>query len=242
LLARLHGREPIPQPRAPADVLGEWVDWQRAVALSRALDESPAAARGQGHGIATDMVAGDGAAPLGEDADAALAAECRRVRGALEDAIRDDSRDWTLPVRPRAGEDGTGLAAGLAAVQRHCQGLQRDLQSASGRLRGDLRERLACRDGVAARLASVDAVMEGLLAPREHALLVPVVPALVARFGQLHALQGAGDGPRPGAGRASLWRAAFRAEAREVLLAELDLRFHPIEALLAALHSPRPDA
>ena len=270
LLARLQGREPALQPRSPADVLGGWLEWQRAVALSRALDEAPAMPEGPAHGVGADNAASDSSdggshgsdggglgsgsdgsshgtshgssrASAGPDPDAALTAECRRLRSTLEAAIRDDGRDWTLPLRPRAGGDGTGLAAGVTAVQRHCQGLQRDLQAATGRLRGELRERLACRAGVQARLAAVDAVMEGLLAPREHALLVPLVPAVVARFEQLHARHDDADSPLPGAEPAP-WRAAFRSEARQLLLAELDLRFHPIEALLAALHSPKPDA
>ncbi|MEN1961429.1 DUF3348 family protein [Luteimonas sp. MJ246] len=275
LLARLAGVEPGQQARSPAEVLGDWLDWQRAVALSRALDDAPANrdVSEDPEGAASPVVASD--APAGHvaaghaatehaatghaatehaatehtpadrtgarmDEVAAVAAECMRVRGALEEAIADDARDWTLSRYPRAGEDGASAAAGAAAVQHHCQGLQRDMQSATGRLRGELRECLAqCADSPA-RLAAVDAVMEGLLAPREHALLVPVVPALVARFERLHALDADAEAPAnmdPGA-----WRAGFRDEARQVLTAELDLRFHPIEALLSALRSQRPDA
>lgn len=248
LLARLQGREPVQQHGSPTGLLGEWVDWQRAVALSRALDGAPFAESAHAPG----REAG-GAAPAGPDggdasrldagaevqADGALFAECARVRGLLADAILDDGRDWTRPLWPRAGEDPDGAAAGASAVQRHCQGLQRDLQSATGRLRGELRERLACRGAGQARLAAVDAVMEGLLAPREHALLAPLVPTLVARFEQLHAAHAGSDDAAVGS---VPWRAAFRAEARQLLLAELDLRFHPIEALLEALQSPRPDA
>lgn len=232
-LARLAGQDAVPPAQSPADRLGDWLDWQRAVALSRALDDAPAA----------DPV-GPAASPAGAGADGASAGagdpveDCRGIRAALGDAIADDARDWTRPRWPRAGDPGSGLAAGAGAVQRHCLGLQRDMQAASGRLRGELRERLARHSPGAARLAAVDAVMEGLLAPREHALLAPVVPALVARFEQLHARHhpeaGAGAEPSPG----DAWRARFRGEARQVLLAELDLRFQPIEALLAALRTP----
>ncbi|MGY0650914.1 DUF3348 family protein [Luteimonas sp. A537] len=243
LLARLAGVEPGRQARSPADVLGDWLDWQRAVALSRALDDAPAGRDdGEDSGAATSPVAAaDGPTDrAGATPDEDAAAECLRLRGVLQEAIDAAARDWTLPLHPRAGEDGSGAAAGAAAVQRHCQGLQRDMQSASGRLRGELRERLARRADGQARLAAVDAVMEGLLAPREHALLVPVVPALVARFKRLHVLHADAAAPAnldPGA-----WRAGFRDEARQVLSAELDLRFHPIEALLSALRSPGPDA
>ena len=247
LLARLEALEPVQPTQAPADLLGDWLDWQRAVALSRALDDVPQAPEPEAAEHA-GMTPDGTASACGPDAPAALASGVLERRAALVDAIEDDARDWTRPLRPRPGEDGMGAAAGAGAVQRHCQGLQRDLQSAVGRLRGELREQLAQRGGGKARLAAVDAVMEGLLAPREHALLVPVVPALVARFERLHALNaGADAGADAGAGAAAPvapagWRDRFRAEARQVLLAELDLRFQPIEALLAALRSPGPDA
>ena len=250
LLARLGGSGTRLHARPPADLLGEWLDWQRAVALSRALDDVPAvdAPGTDGAALSPPPTAGPGRHPDDADADAAVAAESRAVRAALEAAIADDARDWTLPLYPRAGNDSHGAAAGAAAVQRHCQGLQRDAQAATGRLRGELRERLERRGGDAARLAAVDAVMEGMLAPREHALLAPVVPTLVARFEQLHARE---DGDAPAASMAPglhdvparrAWRDRFRGEARQLLLAELDFRFHPIEALLAALRTSRPDA
>lgn len=232
LLARMSGQDATPPAQSPAERLGDWLEWPRAVALSRALDGDPA---GDGPGTAPELDAGS--ADASDDGDEALATECRHLRATLGDTIANEARDWTLPLHPRRGEDGNGAAAGGAAVQRHCRNLQHDMQAATGRLRGELRERLALRGGGAARLAAVDAVMEGLLAPREHALLAPVVPALVARFESLHARHGEGA-----AQPATTWRANFRSEARQVLLAELDLRFQPIEALLAALRTPRPDA
>ena len=248
LLARMSGLDATPPTQSPAERLGDWLEWPRAVALSRALDGDPA---GDGHravdgpGQADPAPGGDtepgadaGPSDASDDGgDDSLIAECQRLRAALGAAIADEARDWTLPLHPRRGEDGHGAAAGAGAVQRHCRNLQHDMQAATGRLRGELRERLALREGGAARLAAVDAVMEGLLASREHALLAPVVPALVARFESLHARHGEGA-----AQPVTTWRANFRSEARQVLLAELDLRFHPIEALLAALRTPRPDA
>ena len=105
------------------------------------------------------------------------------------------------------------------------------MQSASGRLRGQLRDRLARQTPRQARLAAVDAVLEGVLSPREHALLAPVPALLAAHCGRLQ--RGAGDHG---------WYRPFREDARQVLLAELDLRFQPVEALLAALRPSRVDA
>ncbi|WP_132998879.1 DUF3348 family protein [Luteimonas arsenica] len=245
LLARMSGLDATPPTQSPAERLGDWLEWQRAVALSRALDGDPGAdgsGATDGHrpadpGVGAVTDADAGSMNASDDVDEALVAECRRLRAELGDTIAEETRDWTLPLHPRRNEDSHGAAAGATAVQRHCRNLQHDMQAATGRLRGELRERLALREGGAARLAAVDAVMEGLLAPREHALLAPVVPALVARFESLHARHGEGA-----AQPATTWRANFRSEARQVLLAELDLRFQPIEALLAALRTPRPDA
>ena len=244
LLARLRGREapPVLPAQSPIDPLGDWLDWPQAVLLSRALDDDPAGdgsdAGVPGPGAAPDQCA---AAPSIAPVETVVTG-CAEIRVALEKAIGDDAADWTLPVRPRPGQAPTDAAAGAAAVQRHCQRLQRDMQAATGRLRGELREHLARRGDRQARLAAVDAVMEGLLAPREQALLADVIPALVARFERLHA-HTLPSGVRMTAGAdPGAWRAGFRAEARQVLLAELDLRFHPIQALLCALQNPSTDA
>lgn len=82
------------------------------------------------------------------------------------------------------------------------------------------------RDGAAlARLAEVDAVMEVALTPREYTLLAKVPDLLGQRFARLHA----GGQPH--------WLDAFRRDMQSVLLAELDLRFQPVDALLAALRT-----
>jgi len=110
--------------------------------------------------------------------------------------------------------------------------MQRAMLSAAGRLRGDLRECLAAAGPAPARLAGIDAQMEAALSPREVALLAGTAEAFAARF---EALQ-AGD-PAPG-DAAPAWLPALRHELRDLLLAELDLRFQPVEGLLAALRSP----
>ena len=186
--------------RAPAlplaRQLGEWIDWTRAVSLSRALD-GPA------------QPAEDAATP---DA-ATLLEEYARIRADLEDAIRKG---------PAPAADSTGFAP----IHQHIQAMQRAMLTATGYLRGDLRELLAAGTPALARLAEVDAAMEAALSPREHALLQPVSAALQARFEHLQQ-SGTAD-----------WMPAFRHQLRDLLLAELDLRFQPVEGLLAALRSP----
>jgi hypothetical protein len=102
------------------------------------------------------------------------------------------------------------------------------MQATVGRLRGALRDALAQASQDLAHLAEVDAVMEAALTPREHALLARVPELLGLRFERLHAA-------RQGS---SSWLDGFRRDMQSVLLAELDLRFQPVEALLAALRTP----
>ena len=202
LLARLAAVRPAPPSGSAADRLGAWIDWPRAVELSRVLD-----------------------APLASDTDAlaggfeSLAAECVDIRSDLAADIRKG------PASPTA-------SAGFAPFQAHLQAMQRAMLAAAGRLRGDLRECLAAGTPAQVRLAEVDAQMEAALGPREVALLAGVGDALASRFETLRA---AGSGPGK-----SLpdWLATFRHELRDLLLAELDLRFQPVEGLLAALRSP----
>lgn len=202
LLARIAGATPMPPVQAPATRLGEWLDWPRAVALSRALD-------------------GPAVADADDPRVDAYNNDCARVREELAQAITAD-RGWP-------GVDA-GSDAAAAAVLRHCQSLQRAMQAATGRLRGQLRDWLGLQSP---RLAAVDAVLEGLLSPREHALLAPVPALLAAHCERMHRAAG-GDGHG--------WYLPFREDARQVLLAELDLRFQPVEALLAALRPSSVDA
>ena len=202
LLARVAGATPAPPAGTAVGRLGAWIDWPRAVELSRAL-----------------------AAPAAEVPDAApadveaLAAEYRDIRAGLAAEIE-------------SGPGPAAASAGFAPFQRHIQAMQRAMLSAAGRLRGDLRECLAAAGPGPARLAGIDAQMEAALSPREVTLLAGTAEAFAARF---EALQ-AGD-PEPG-DAAPAWLPALRHELRDLLLAELDLRFQPVEGLLAALRSP----
>ncbi|WP_256774295.1 MULTISPECIES: DUF3348 domain-containing protein [unclassified Stenotrophomonas] len=203
-----------PLPTSSPDIsdrLSQWVDWNRAVALSRALDGR--------------------LPPVPPDApvfDSAEQAECERVRAVLIAAI----------MAPAEGK--RALADDYAAHRQHCVNLQRSMQASTGRLRGRLRDMLGHLSPELARLAEVDAVMEQTLSPREQSLLAAVPALLGQHFERLHesALPAptAGDTeeatpsrPRDG------WLARFHQDMQDVLLAELDVRFQPIEGLLAAL-------
>src|SRR5690606_29791057 len=100
-------------------------------------------------------------------------------------------------------------------------------------LRGRLRDRLTARSADMARLAEVDAVMEMVLSPREHALLASVPELLSAHFDRLRPPPDSDPSPDNGttAPATNAWLAVFRRDMQSVLLAELDVRFQPIEGL-----------
>ncbi|WP_448095918.1 DUF3348 domain-containing protein [Luteibacter yeojuensis] len=106
--------------------------------------------------------------------------------------------------------------------------LQRSMQATTGQLRGRLRDVLAGTSPAMARLAEVDAVMELALSPREQRLLGAVPAVLGGHFDRLR--QGGQKGT-------TAWMDVFRKDMKSVLLAELDVRFQPVDGLLAALRA-----
>ena len=93
-----------------------------------------------------------------------------------------------------------------------------------------------------ARLATVDAVMERVLGAREQSLLETVPSLLEVHFGRLRQaeetrLANAQAAGEPATVKPGTWLSVFRKDMQSVLLAELDIRFQPIEGLLAALRA-----
>lgn len=201
LLARLGGADLPDAGPVLSERLGQWIDWNRAVSLSRALDGAAAPEAGTAAGVDTHAQA------------------VARARTSQADAIRRG-----------APADADADADDFAPYRRYCLERQRAMLTATGPLRGRLRDALAQRGGDLARLAEVDAVMEMTLSPREQSLLAHTPTLLGLHFERLRA---AADGTPD-----SAWRAIFRRDLQDALLAELDLRFHPIDALLAALGTP----
>lgn len=201
---------------APSERLGRWIDWNRAVALSRALDQPPSASP---------------SVPSGDPAD-----EAARERRALEVRI-GDRQAWD-----RAMPAGDAEAAAVEGLRKHYLALQHAMQAAAGRLRGPLRDRLAAGTPAQARLAELDAVTEQVAVPREQQLLAAVPGLLADRYASLHRQATAGrdadDLLAPVAGDDGGWRHAFRTDLQDLLRAELEVRFMPVEGLLAALRNP----
>ena len=142
--------------------------------------------------------------------------ECARARTALANTI---------------AEDGAAAAAvDFAPFRRRYLALQQAMEAGIGPLRGRLRAALAARSPAMARLAAVDVVMEQVLAAREHSRLAGVPALLEKHITRL--------GSEPQAGE---WLHVFRKDMKNVLLAELDFRFQPIEGLLEALRMRQPE-
>ncbi|WP_218508769.1 DUF3348 domain-containing protein [Variovorax sp. dw_308] len=222
LLARLtdHG---APEPKqAFAERLSQWLRWTDAISLSSALNSPPATAPSRALASAS-----------------AEERECARVRTALTKAITEGtafSVDDFAPYRQRYIARQQAMEAGI------------------GPLRGRLRAVLAGRSPAMARLASVDAVMEQALDPQEQRLLA-TVPAVLEKYfkrlkqahsgaqGQMPDGPDAPDAPdnagkpvsSPGQVQPAAWLEAFGKDMQGVLLAELDIRFQPVEGLLEAL-------
>lgn len=227
LLARLSEAHIAQSNHALADRLSQWIDWTRAVAVSKALD---------GKLPDTD----DLPEPRPLDAEA-----CARVRtglaassvtelDALVVRVRAEARNAALADAPVAAPD-------FAPFRQHYLAMQRAMRTATGDLRGRLRDLLALASTDMARLVEVDAVMELTLSPREQSLLNTVPSLLGAHFERLRDAAQAQHRPTDddAAPRAvpDGWLDVFRKDMQSVLLAELDVRFHPIEGLLAALRT-----
>ncbi len=223
LLARLTDADLPESEPSLSDRLGQWLVWTDAIALSSALSSHPSA--------------GGARAPAREP-DPGQDALCARVHTSLTDAIARDPllAPQRLHSRARHRQDlgAPDAAPDYAAFRQRYLALQEKMESAVGNLRTLLRGMLAAGEPAMARLASVDAVMERVLAVREHHALAAVPGLLAAHFERLREAaaatdtQTAQDGP---------WLDAFRKDMQSVLFAELEIRFQPVEGLRAALRA-----
>lgn len=213
LLARLADVQPAESGRSLPDRLSQWLDWNHALALSTALEARQAV---------------DPGVPA---VGSAVQDECASVRRALAQAGSDAC------ASVGAGRSSAEVVVEYADFRQCYQARQRAMQSATGRLRGRVRDLLAGASAGMARLAEVDAVMEAALSPREHALLASVPGLLGVHFERLREIalgHTSGTEPSPASTRGP-WLDVFRNDMQSVLLAELDVRFQPVQGLLAAL-------
>jgi hypothetical protein len=218
-LVRLAGLDVRESPQGFANRLGQWLRWTDAMPLFTALQQPPAATP---------------AAPR-DPAKAALqvqslGATAERLRAALARAIVDEvavaTADYRNPPPPLPG-DPKEATPGFAAYRRCVLARQAAMATGIAPLRGRLRMALSARSPTLARLATIDTVMEQVVAAQEHPLLAGLSKLLEKRLRQL----------RDDADAQDDWIAQFQQETQGLLLAELDLRWQPIEGLLKTLRT-----
>ncbi|HZZ10040.1 MAG TPA: DUF3348 domain-containing protein [Paraburkholderia sp.] len=236
LLARLTDADVPESSQSLSDRLSQWLGWTDAIGLSSALN-----------GNSPTVAAGTRAFGAAEEN------ECARTRIALTNAIATDAVFGTARRGGSARIAGHGAAmpqtdtpVDYAMFRQRYQSIQQSMETGIGGLRGRLRSLLATRSPDMARLAVVDAVMERALAAREQSLLGAVPGLLAAHFARLRqseqAALAAAEATAEVAGEVlptppGTWLGVFRKDMQSVLLAELDVRFQPVEGLLAALRA-----
>ena len=182
-------------------------------------------------------------------APATLAARLRedveRVRQALAHAIAQEPEPFfEVPLpggKTRAAPPSPADAIGAGYQRRHLA-LQRQMEQMVAAVRDHVRQTVAGASPRLQQLAAIDATLEKVLAAREQAALPKIHRLLERRFKLLRqenerACADQADGEddparwqQPGG-----WLHAFAAEWRQVLLAERDLRLHPVTGLVEAV-------
>ncbi|WP_229516036.1 DUF3348 domain-containing protein [Paraburkholderia terrae] len=235
LLARLTAADVPASSQSLSDQLSQWLGWTDAIALSTALNSAPPAVASGARGAGS------------------VEHECARVRASLADAIAGDS--MLAPRRRRSAAQVHAQNAQQSEAEanyadfRQCYlALQQSMETRIGSLRGRLRSMVAAQTSEMTRLAVVDAIMERSLGARERSLFGAVPGLLSGHFERLRqAAQNEQDAldavattatsaeRQVAAARPGAWLDVFRKDMQSVLLAELDIRFQPVEGLLAAL-------
>jgi len=156
------------------------------------------------------------AAPGKTSRPQAIEEEVQRVRTALAHAIERNA--LAIEKLPQAD-------AGCSPYrQRHLE-LQHRMEQMIVPLRDHVRHTLSRISPKLRPLATLDAVLEQLLAPRAQRLLPEAASLMERRFEQLARSNDAG------------WLEAFGKDWRLALLAELDLRLEPVAGLIDALNN-----
>lgn len=233
LLARLADVD-VPESRQSlSDRLSQWLGWTDAIALSAALNGNPPAVAA-------------GARAFGSAEEDA----CIRVRDALAQTIAGKS--GSAAARRRVPAQGVARTArptvpvedvaDFAVFRQRYLAIQQSMETDIGNLRGRLRGMLAARTPAMARLAVVDAVMERALSERERNLLASVPVLLAGHFERLReaeqlALAAAEASGGAATAESGAWLETFGKDMQSVLLAELEVRFQPVEGLLDALRT-----
>ncbi|WP_244817968.1 DUF3348 domain-containing protein [Caballeronia sp. Lep1P3] len=213
LLARIADLDVHAPAASLSDRLSHWLGWTDAIALSTALAGDPPAI------------------PGARSASGGPEEACARVRASLVRAIAGDKPAHAPRHRAPAHMPAADPPTDFAVYRQRYLSVQQTMESDIGALRSRLRATLASASAHTARLAVVDAVMEQALAARERTLLAQAPALLGKHFERLRRAN------ESSCGDAAAWLGVFEEDMRSVMLAELEVRFQPVEALLAACQS-----
>jgi len=246
-LADLTRLQPAPSAQGFAERLGGWLNWTDAITLATVLNGGSAATGHTAQAALADPARAD-------------AAHCVRVQAELVQAIRADAAFRPSPATaPGGGRAGSGSAAGsgprsaaaadpgagegpgsdgdaFAPLRQSMVKHQRSMAQRIGALRADLRAALARASAAGRRLAELDAVLADVMGEREQVLLAGLPGLLAERHARLWPAAG-----HNAADNAAGDHADFIRQVQDLLLAELALRWRPIDGLLAALDGPDND-
>lgn len=231
LLARLTDVDVPESGQSLSDRLSLWLGWTDAIALAAVLDGKPPAM-----------------APGGPAFDSEQDRASLKLRTTLADAIASDTEFTAARPSGRQPPSRTQAVpkaptdADYSSFRQRYLSLQHTMENGIGGLRSRLRGMLAGRNPEMTRLAMVDAIMERSLSVRERALMTTIPTLLGAHFERLRkaeqsAQEEAEAAEMPPPAKPGAWLDTFRKDMRSVLLAELDIRFQPVEGLLAALRT-----
>lgn len=208
-----------------AERLGQWLSAVDAVQLDgalQAIEAYPAQARQRGLPVA--------------------ALDVRALQAALRDA-RAELTDMLTAGASVTAEGAQALHMGYSPHHQRYLSLQKRMELAVAKLRGQVRQALS-RGAVPLRqLAALDGILEQVLGAREQKLLTTVPVYLERRHTHwleahrlLRAASGqAGEHDAPEAwAQPGGWLHSFRQDLRELLLAELQVRLQPIAGLIEA--------
>ncbi|MEJ7929835.1 DUF3348 family protein [Ramlibacter sp. AN1015] len=214
-----HSRPPLGADFDITERLGHWVSAFDAVTL-HALHQSLAALpRGR---LAT----------VAPDALDQLEAQFRSVRtvlvGTAAAGLAIAQESWT-----HGDAAGAAQRPSFAPLRRHYQEQQRQMGLKIDPLRAEARRVLSRASPGLRKLAMLDALWEQMLGAREHKSLAVVPSVLERRFEALRAAQAAAGEPA----QSATWLQDFAHQARDVLVAEIDMRLQPVAGLIQALRS-----
>ncbi|WP_322092988.1 DUF3348 domain-containing protein [Paraburkholderia bannensis] len=252
LLARI-GETDVQASQQPlADRLSQWLGWTDAIGLSTVLSApAPAVATG---------VRADGE----DEAQRCLSLRSALSKAIVTDAVLAPPRPQPghgRHARAQQVQEAPDMPADYAMFRQSYLALQQKMEADIGDLRTRLRNRLAAQSSAMAKLAALDAVMERSLSVRERTLLGTVPGLLGKYFERLRKADQAAEAAKAAEAETeaeaetkaeagtetpaeaqpqntrSAWLATFRKDMQSLLLAELDVRFQPVEGLLAALRA-----